>query len=512
MILLEIDALNLVTGLVETLRYADKGISTRPTDIPSEVYFVPRLGEGLRSSRRIPLGALGGRPQATFGDIVLNNQDGALDGLSAYAFDGREFRVWYFDSEPSAYVLPGAESFKGLVAQPLIGYEQVRFKVLDLTPVYFTRPLLTAIYAGTNIDEAGLEGGPGDLKGQRKPRLYGVVQNIAPRLVNSIKNIYQVSDRPGTLMFHAAGGDCVFDMGVVIGKDSAADYLSVSQLEASAPAAGKYRLYSGPEGLFVRVGSPASQLTVDAAASGGSTPQQIATALIADIGLPSGSSTPISPPTGNTPGCGVYLEDESTAADVLERICPADNLWFGFDRLNRFSMAKVRLGWISSVELNELEIQSIQPVRDGDDGGAPVRSVRVPYQRLHTVQSQVAGAATPARRALVMQAVRYATAENPLAAQQRLLARDVEVNADLSSANGAAAVADSWLAFYGSERLLVDVVVACTASRLQKIDVGKYVKLSHPRFGLQAGRVFLVVGVEVEVGRDVGAMRISLWG
>ncbi|MGQ5524251.1 hypothetical protein ACUHMQ_13470 [Chitinimonas sp. PSY-7] len=510
MILLEMDALNLSSNQVEVLRFADQGCATLPGDQPPNAFFEPRLTEGLRVSRRIPLGALGGQPQATFGDIVLTNIDGELDYLRGYAFDGRAFRVWYLDTAPAASMtLPSSETFGGLLSQPVIGYHQVRFKVLDLMPVYFTQPLLTNTYAGTSSAAAGVEGEADSLKGQRKPRLYGSVLNIRPRLVNKVLQIYQVSDQEAVLSFHAMGSPCVFDRGVQIVKEND-DYANIADMEARAPAAGRYRQYRGKEGLFLRVGSPPVELTVNAS-SIYSSPQSIIGKLVEDIGLPTTQYLPLPLPTGDTPSCGLYVEGDATAFDVLRQVCPAENLWWGFDRLNRFMVGEARVFFWRGESLTEADILSIDVVRDGDDGGAPIGSVRVPYQRLHTVQSQVAEGATPSQRALVSEPVRYVTKRHSTAGQRKL-ARQIDINTNMASEHGATMLAYRCLSNFGNPRDRLDVTLQCTSARLLMLEVGKTIKVQHDRFGLAAGKEFLIVGLEVELGRGIDTVRLSLWG
>lgn len=514
MILIEIDGLSLSSGQLETWRFSDRGLATKPTDSPANVYFEPRLKEGMRSSRRIPLGALGGQPQATFGDIVLENIDGGLDGLAGYAFDGRPFRVWFFDDVPAVLGLPGTESFRGLVGQPLVGYDSIRFRVLDLMPVWFTRPVLDAVYAGTNSGGNGVEGEVDDLMGQRKPRLYGSCVNVRPRLVNRTKLIYQVSDRPATLELNTTGGPSVFDLGVVIAKDAAGDYASLSALEASAPAAGCYRQYSGSEGLFFRLGSAPSEVTCDCSASGSSasTPQGILVKLMADLGLPADQYLPFSPPTGGTPICGLYVEDESTALDVIRQVCPVVNYWYGFDRLNRFTVGRINALPMPVMVIERWDVLELDAVNDGVEGGAPIRSVQVPYLRLHTLQKQVAGAAIADRRALVSEPVRYFRSTDATVKAQRLLALDLELDVNARNLASATSVAGTVMASFGVARQRFDLTIQCSATRLALLDVGKRITLIHPRFGLAVGKDFVIVGIEAELGSGVSTLRLSLWG
>ena len=57
-------------------------------------------------------------------------------------------------------------------------------------------PACTNLYGGTNVLPNGADGVTTDLKGSRKPRLFGTVLNIVPVCVNTVLLIYQVNDGP----------------------------------------------------------------------------------------------------------------------------------------------------------------------------------------------------------------------------------------------------------------------------------------------------------------------------
>ena len=88
----------LITVTVETtVRYASQEFVTRLADSPSQTYIAGRVRGGLRIERRIAQGEdgqFGSLIEMLFGEIELNNEDGALDPLvNDYTADGRPIRL-----------------------------------------------------------------------------------------------------------------------------------------------------------------------------------------------------------------------------------------------------------------------------------------------------------------------------------------------------------------------------------------------------------------------------------
>ncbi|HUS39617.1 MAG TPA: hypothetical protein VMX74_09210, partial [Pirellulales bacterium] len=86
------------TAQLTTLRYASESFVTRSTDIPALSFIGGRLMGGLTIGRRIvdgPEGQFGSVIESAFGEIELNNVDGALDALTTdYFADGRAIRLY----------------------------------------------------------------------------------------------------------------------------------------------------------------------------------------------------------------------------------------------------------------------------------------------------------------------------------------------------------------------------------------------------------------------------------
>jgi len=175
-----------------TLYYATKGRTTTPSETPANTHLAPRLLKAPTFNRTMfSGGATFGPSRTSFGDLVLANDDGGLDALADYAFDGRAVTLYYGSEDavfPSGYTTVAVAT----MSQAVFSTKAVTIKLrgreteLDL-------PLQSTKYAGDNVLPDGLEGGE-ELKDKPKPYLLGDVFNVPAVCVNPSKLIYQVND------------------------------------------------------------------------------------------------------------------------------------------------------------------------------------------------------------------------------------------------------------------------------------------------------------------------------
>lgn len=133
------------------------------------------------------------------GAVVIENTDGALDSWRDYSFDACSF--WQYRA-PANY-LPGyspnltpldfdIQQIAGYTGQPEFSEAEVTIPIRDDTLV-LDRPVQTRRYGGTNALPNGLDGSD-DLKGKLLPICLGIVRNLTPICVNTVRQIYQLHD------------------------------------------------------------------------------------------------------------------------------------------------------------------------------------------------------------------------------------------------------------------------------------------------------------------------------
>lgn len=244
-----IEAFDVKANTPRTLYFSTRlGFTSGPGDRPKNTVFEPRIRQPASIRRDMfSAGKTMGESRVAFGDLVLINNDGGLDCLLDYAFDGRRVTI-YRGAPTSAFPRGFTKTLVATMDQPEVTRTDVTLRLRD-RQAELNVPLQTTKYAGTNALPAGLEGVAGDLKGKPKPYLLGKVENIAPPQVNTSRLIYQVNDGA------VASVDEVYDRGIKLGKSP-----SAWSVEAAVGTNHLYGIGWG-DGLFVAVGAAGTLLT-----------------------------------------------------------------------------------------------------------------------------------------------------------------------------------------------------------------------------------------------------------
>lgn len=208
-----IDVTTYIPGTGEVvLRYGTHGYITSPTDTPPNTLYFPRVANA--GNYKVTLyepGTTGGASQVGYGEVVLMNNDGGLDALLDYGFDGRPIviREGYVDGAYTDFVIV----FTGTTEQAVVyNNTQLVLRLRD-RQAELAKPLQTARYGGSNVLPAGIDGGP-EIKGVLKPWIAGNTPNAPTVCINTSRHIYQVHD--GVMQTPTA----VYDSGVPLRKQS----------------------------------------------------------------------------------------------------------------------------------------------------------------------------------------------------------------------------------------------------------------------------------------------------
>lgn len=383
------------------LRYATGGYITKPYDSPANAQYDARVRQAGQLREELPPGT-GGCITASYGQIVLENSDGALNDWAYFGFDGQPFVVkrGMDDADYSTFTTV----MRGTTQQAVVDRKTATVRLLGRDAL-FDEPVCKARYLGNNSLPAGLEGGA-DMAGQPKPMLYGVVYGIEPPCVNTARRIYQVSASTTV----PAYADQVFVAGQAL--TAGANYTSQADMETNAPAAGQYRAW--PDGGMFRLGSaPGGIVTCDASTSDplGAGPahwwaQLYRLAL--DAGLQTseiqspGYSTTHNPPDNwpgadhatELPAVGVWVNDPRTSfRQVMHEIAASVGAWCGFcpagSAAPKFAAAYFPLNFAQASgawALTEANLLSVTAVADPNTGrGVPVWRVNLGIRQNHTV-------------------------------------------------------------------------------------------------------------------------------
>ena len=161
-----------------------------------------------------------------------------------------------------------------------------------------------------------------------------------------------------------------------------------------------------------------------------------------------------------------------------------------------------------ATELTEISITSLERVAQD---ALPVWRVVLGWGRNETVQAgDLAGSVTAARRAWLAEAVRTAPAEDAAVKNRYKLAGELRRDTLLVTQANADAESARLLALYKVRRDTFKVRARLSAAEVENIDLGQVVRLTWPRYGLAAGRLFVVTGLRQDFERD--AVEVTLWG
>jgi hypothetical protein len=514
--LAEITAYEKATASVRVLRFSTGlGFTSGAGDSPAHTTYDPRLEQAVEVTRTIfAPGTTQGQSKTGFGNLVILNPDGALDGLLNYAFDGRDIIVKRGPTN-AASLDDFVTVFVGTMEQADFSTDRITLKLRDRqAPLHL--PVQTAKYAGTNVLPAGLEGVAGDLAGKPKPLCYGVVFNVEPPCVNTARLIYQVND--GAVQ----SVDSVYDRGVTL--TNGGTYASQADLlnDTLQPAAGAYKAWLAG-GMFRLGSSPAGTVTADVtqgATAAERTAAMLYRAILLRMGVTLGdilASDLTTLDAQNAAQLGLYIGEETKGSDVLDMIANTVGAWWGVNIAGQYRIALLEKPFATPLytfTANDMIGPLVRLPTADVERGMPAYRVTIRYARNYTIQTDLAGGVADARRAVVAQEWREATRVESSVQTVHLLAVALEYNSLFAYEADAILEANRRLALRSVQRHRFEVTTQYTADT-SALDLGDVVGMLHPRYGLDlvgdtAGQTFVLIGVEPDA--QGGRLRLTLWG
>jgi len=507
-ITLEIEAAIDAAGSVRTYYFANRAFSTYGGDTPEHIAFDTALADpGSITQTAFGDGRTGGATRLSLGEVRINNADSAYDNWIGYGFDGRRLTIrrGYGGSYPSDY----ETIFTGTVETVTVTRREAIIRLRD-KQLIFDAAVLTDLYGGSNVLPNGIDGTAADLAGKPKPRLIGSCRNIAPPCVNTSKLVYQVHS--GRVAEIAA----VYDkaLGLTFGVDRA----NAGDLLSNTPAAGAYDTCLA-QGLFRLGSNPAGQVTADAA-QGAAAVDRTAASILLTLALEAGVAAgdvdagDLSALAADAPAeLGMWLSDAGvTYRQAMDRAANSVGAYFAFDPDGVLRAGRlVEPAGDPVLEIADYDVNEPFERRPARDGDIPIWRVTVRHSRVWTVQaSDIAASVSPARRALIGSEYRDQSAFDATVKDQFRLAGEESIETLLISEADAANEAFRRLNLRKVRRSFYDVGITAAVFSAAGVKIGDVVRLTHPRFGLSAGKLFVVLGVNLQLAR--GRVTLTLWG
>lgn len=400
----------------------------------------------------------------------------------------------------------------------------LRFQLRDPRAALDT-PLQPNKFAGTNVLPAGVEGGA-SLKGKPKPVLYGLVSNFSPPLVNESLLIYQISDK-GTAATALPAILCVRDGGVSLGVGTIR--ASLATLMSNIPLGGRYDIYRGAEGTFIRLGSsPTYGIAVDADEASTEANQSHAniwSRIRAErVGGTTNAASIVAANALDVAGAGFYWDTEVTQKAALDEVLGS---FSGFELQNldgSWSVAKLVIpSGTPALILTQilpttrrvantralLGIERVRPTYASN--GAPPFRINIEWGRNYTTMgtSDFGGVVGPRLREKFGQEYRTVSVQDnliwdPVAktgpwknAPEITISTAYQPGNDGIVSPGAAAEASRILALLSPLRGQYQTKhIPAVGDNPQ---VGQVVQTVYPRFGMAAGALFRILGAGLTV-------------
>ena len=492
-----------ITLVDRVFTLSTSGITTLPDNIAAEGRLkTPLLSRRDMFDKLTTYGAI----SAGGGEITAVN-DGGLDELvTDYATNGREVSMWvakkYSKNFPADYSL----IYRGTIKLITSTFDTLKIQISDKMQS-LENPLLQTKYLGNNALPNGLEGSASDIKGERKPRVYGPVKNLSPYLVNTASLIYQVSDKPCAV-------SAAYSRGVQWAFSG--NYATIADLQNVTlnPPSNGYKVYSGAEGCYIKVGSvPAGTVTVHAATSEKRCAELIKTiALDAGIALADINLDDVAALNVITYQCGVWVSGETTALQAMSFIASGIGAYFSFDRLGVLRMSRLEApSGLPVLEILPDIVSKIELVSTADtDQGVPAKTLTLEYAKNYTVQTDLDNTAAAGRAAFSAAEWRHAVATSASAAALYVDAPEIMVETSLANEADALAESTRRIEQLQSRRVFEVTASADDGDPYSTVDIGDVIRVTYPRFGLDNGEIFRVIGIVYDT--RLSEITLRVWG
>lgn len=498
--------------------------------VGAPAYYEPRIQGDLPRFTAKVAGDLQtfGEAEIGRGDVRIVNADGAYDALLdyGYGFTGR-----LLVGDDSGVHADFEELVNGIVEQATVPSPQlISFRFRD-PQQELKKPIQPARFDGSNSGATGIEGTADDIKGQAKPRFFGQCWNISPVMLNSSGLVLGFN-------FTAAGATApclsiteVRDGGAPLTPGT--NYANRTLLEASAPGPSVYNTCTA-ESLIKLGTTPVYGITLDATTTRAKVGEIIEDILL-DAGIPAGRIDAVTFAAFRVAAdytAGIYLTGSEDYFDVLNRLADGaggylvplqSGVYTLFKLQDPVSLTPVatfrRFSYGSYAQENDGDILEYRRLASNDEGrGVPTQRLIFNHSRNYTPQdpSQLAGVAASVQAKYGAAYVIEVVADSAVATQFPLAVQQ-EFFSLITDTAHALIEATARFNLFMSRRDFYEIEVFMTPEYAALVTLGACVRLEIPRFGLAAGKNFVVTQTDVSAisngkGGQVSTLKLVVWG
>ncbi len=458
---------------------------TKASDNPPNQVYDDIIVE-VPTMRKAANEQLTGRSSLAYGDLVVKNEDGVRSHWLNWNWDGRDFqmyiggigwRQWDF-----VRVLTGtvAEVYES-------GRDKIGFKIRDNSAL-LNRKLQSTVIGGSDANA-----------GAPQPVVFGKVFNIEPVLKSGSALRYKFHDASLT---GSTGITAVRDSGVAV--TPTADL-----------ANGEFTLGATPGGRVTM--DVTNDLSAGTVTKSGNTHARALQTIVEDrVGL-GASSTYKGGRSGSLANfgdfsvIGLYVKSEANVMDLLDQIViSAGGFWY-FNQLGLFCARQLAVPVAPyDHELFEDDVQ-VSPGLALEKLFLPSEAQQLGYQANSTVQEDgLAGSVSAANRALygapaqfTAIAPSYSGLDQP---SNHALRRRPPSRGSLFSESTGAATEATRLDLLN--RKATAIFSFTTKHNAAFYDLGESLLLTHSKYGFEAGKAGLIIGLEKNFGKSTTTIRL----
>lgn len=449
----------LIEVLTDVPRYlSTTAYMTLPTDTPANQAYLPIVAGGFAFSERL---SLDGTPTFSVGDIELSNEDGRYDSWLDDVWVNREVRVFIGDADWSREDF--RLEFSGVIADIDSSSPDRINIVLRSKLERLNSPMTEATLGGTTTN-----------KDRILPTLIGECHNIEPLLVDPANHEYMIHNGAIERLIE------VRDNGVPLSNIT--PYL----------ATGKVRLGNSPEGTITVSAQGRTPyvntvaLAVQALATLYGTPSERLT--VADMDTVSLTAFNVA----NPQPVGVFMADRSNVLQTCQELAASIGSQVLMTRQGLLRLVKLAMPTEASlrVKQSDYEVNSLS-IRDRT---TVVSGIKLGYCKNWTVQETLDTGIPAEHKVLFGQEWLTVSAQNAtVAAAYRLYAEIPQVDTLLLRGVDAQAEANRRLALWSVPHTVYGFN---GFAQLMTIELGQAITLQGDRWGLQAGKVGIVISVQ----------------
>lgn len=433
--------------------------TTLPTDTPANRVYAPVVAGGVALSESLPLD---GSATLSAGDIEIHNEDGALDDWLSGVWNNRRVQVFVGD-----VTWPRADFrliFDGIAA----GLESRTAGRLNIT----IRDKLQRL--NTPVSET-LLGGTTANKDRLQPITLGECHNISPLLTDPATHEYQC---------HTGAVESIIEV--------RADGVPRAITTAGVPA-GSFRLTASPQGAItasVQGRTPYTNTVagiVRTLATAYGTPTERLTGADLDAAQLAAFDAAHPQPVG------IHISDRANVLQCCQTIAASVGAQVAMSRTGQLRLLKIALpatGTATDVTPADYEAGSLEIAQRS----TVIAGVRLGYCKNWTVQTSIDSGIPAEHKDLYAQEWLTSTARDAtVASNYRIYADPPQDDTLLLRAVDAQNEAYRRLNLWKAQRTVYRFK---GYAHLLTLELGQALTLTAPRFGLDAGKTGIVVGLE----------------